>query len=105
MNEKTAKRLRKVALGLVVAAEEQKPELKIQRVIYKTTKSGTRVVTQSSYRGAYLALKRKLDAELLTAKTQRDFSAQIAQEAKAARGCARRLKDHQARLQNSGSAT
>ncbi len=65
MNAKTAKKLRKIALGMVVAAEQQKGE-KIDKVSYVTkTKPaegalhpGTIFVAQNTFKGAYKALKK-----------------------------------------------
>lgn len=64
MNAKTAKRLRKIALGMVVAAE-QKNGKAIERVTYVTkTKAaegshpGTIFVASNTFKGAYKALKK-----------------------------------------------
>lgn len=59
MNEKTAKRLRKIALGMVVAAEEQGQ--KIERVAYLQNKdNGNIVVAKKTWKGAYKSLKKGL---------------------------------------------
>lgn len=57
MNQKTAKKLRKIALGMVVAAEQQKGE-KIEKVSYVINKKGTIMVAQNTWKGAYKALKK-----------------------------------------------
>lgn len=56
MNAKTAKKLRKITLGMVVAAEQQsgKP---IEQVAYKTV-NGRLVVAANTGKGAYKALKK-----------------------------------------------
>lgn len=56
MNSKTAKKLRKIALGLVVTAEQQSGT-KIQNSAYKTT-GNTLEVSTNTYKGAYKALKK-----------------------------------------------
>lgn len=59
MNQKTAKRLRKIALGMVVAAEQSKPDLTIEKVAYtQDRKTGQVRVRQNTFKGAYKALKR-----------------------------------------------
>ena len=56
MNEKTAKRLRKIAMGMVVAAEEKGQ--KIEKVGYvQDTKTGQIRVAKRTWKGAYKALK------------------------------------------------
>jgi hypothetical protein len=67
MNAKTAKRLRKIALGMCVAAEEKtgKP---IAKVGYEqNTKTGNIRVSASTWKGAYKALKRGLKKDALGA--------------------------------------
>lgn len=59
MNQKTAKRLRKIALGMVVAAEQSKPDVKIQRVAYtQDQRTGQIRIKQNTWKSAYRALKR-----------------------------------------------
>lgn len=56
MNEKTAKRLRHIATGMVVAAEQQGK--KIDKVVYlQDKKTGQIRVAQQCWKGAYKALK------------------------------------------------
>lgn len=58
MNQKTAKRLRKIALGMVMAAEQSKPDVKIARVAYSQDgRTGQVRVKQNTWKGAYKALK------------------------------------------------
>lgn len=65
MNQKTAKRLRKIAMGMVVAAEQKngKPIEKVGYVV-KTGKQradqhpGTILVAANTWKGAYKALKK-----------------------------------------------
>lgn len=57
MNQKTAKRLRKIALGMVVAAEQSKPDVKIDKVAYTQDRQGTVRIRQNTWKGAYKALK------------------------------------------------
>lgn len=58
MNQKNAKRLRKIALGMVVAAEQSKPGTEIKKVAFtQDRKTGQVRVTQHSWKGAYKALK------------------------------------------------
>lgn len=58
MNQKTAKRLRKIALGMVVAAEQSKPDAKIAKVAYTQDKRTGQVrIRQNTWKGAYRALK------------------------------------------------
>lgn len=70
MNEKTAKRLRKIALGMVVAAEEKGQ--KIERVAYmQDTRTGQIRVAKKTWKGAYKALKAGLrKAHMATAWNQ-----------------------------------
>lgn len=59
MNQKTAKRLRKIAYGMVLTAEQSKPDTKISRVAYKRAKnSATITVAPNTWKGAYKALKK-----------------------------------------------
>lgn len=59
MNQKTAKRLRKIALGMVVAAEQSKPDTPIKKVAYRQDqRTGQVRVAQNTWKGAYKALKR-----------------------------------------------
>lgn len=58
MNQKNAKRLRKIAMGMVVSAEQTKPDVKIDRVGYsQDSKTGQIRVKQNTWKGAYKALK------------------------------------------------
>lgn len=66
MNAKTAKKLRKIALGMVVAAE-QKNGSPIEKVSYVVKSGGkpradghpgTIYVAQNTFKGAYKALKK-----------------------------------------------
>jgi len=73
MNAKTAKKLRKIAFGMVVAAEQRSAEqaLKkdgaapkpIARVSYVINRAGTVSVAQNTWKGAYKALKKGLKKE------------------------------------------
>jgi hypothetical protein len=56
MNQKTAKRLRKVATGMCVAAEQQGKT--IQRVAYNWDRAGTMTVAKNTWKGVYKALKK-----------------------------------------------
>jgi len=59
MNAKIAKKLRKIALGMVVAAEQNGK--KIEKVVYlQDGKTGQIRVSQQSWKGAYKALKKGL---------------------------------------------
>ncbi len=61
MNAKTAKKLRKIAVGMVVAAETQDPTKKIERVSYLIhNKTGVVTVAKNTWKGAYKALKKGL---------------------------------------------
>lgn len=55
MNQKTAKRLRAIARGMVVAAEEKGKN--IQQVAYTADRKGTVAVAKNTWKGAYKALK------------------------------------------------
>jgi hypothetical protein len=55
MNQKTAKRLRAIARGMVVAAEEKGKT--IQQVAYVAERKGTISVAKNTWKGAYKALK------------------------------------------------
>lgn len=59
MNSKTAKKLRKIAMGMVVAAEEKKGT-SIEKVAYVQDTKGTVTVAKNSWKGAYKALKNGL---------------------------------------------
>jgi iron-sulfur cluster repair protein YtfE (RIC family) len=56
MNGKTAKRLRKITTGMVVAAEERGKH--IAQVSLMTDKKGTVSVAKNTWKGAYKALKK-----------------------------------------------
>jgi hypothetical protein len=57
MNQKTAKRLRKIAFGMVVAAEEKGKT--VQKVAYtQDRKTGQIRVASATWKGVYKALKR-----------------------------------------------
>lgn len=56
MNAKLVKKLRKIATGMVVAAEQQDGK-KIPKVGYTTDKKGTVQVSKQSWKGAYIGLK------------------------------------------------
>ena len=66
MNAKTAKKLRQIAMGMVVAAEQQQQGSNIERVSYVTKEKapegalhpGTIYVASNSWKGAYKALKK-----------------------------------------------
>lgn len=60
MSQKAAKRLRKIAIGMVVAAEQSQPGLQIKREAYQTTKQGTISVTKNTWKGAYKSLKKAI---------------------------------------------
>jgi hypothetical protein len=66
MNAKIAKQLRRIARGMVVAAEAEAapkgPEatgkpLSIKKVAYQQNQKGTISVAKNTYKGAYKALK------------------------------------------------
>lgn len=56
MNAKMAKRLRKVAAGMVVAAEEKGKQ--IQKEAHTADRAGTVSVAKNTWKGAYKALKK-----------------------------------------------
>ena len=56
MNAKLVKKLRKIATGMVVAAEQQNGK-QIPKVAYNTDKKGTVHVSKQSWKGAYIGLK------------------------------------------------
>lgn len=56
MNARLAKKLRKIALGMVAAAEE-KTGKQIEKVSYLINDAGTVTVAKNSWKGAYKALK------------------------------------------------
>ena len=56
MNSKTARKLRKIALGMVAAAEEKSGK-KIEKTGYVIDKRGTISVASNTWKGAYKALK------------------------------------------------
>lgn len=56
MNTKLAKKLRKIAMGMVAAAEEQGTA--IEKVSYMINKAGTITVAKNTWKGAYKALKK-----------------------------------------------
>jgi hypothetical protein len=59
LNQKTAKRLRKIAMGMVVAAQQSKPDTPIKKVAHtQDRKTGQVRVAQNTWKGAYKALKR-----------------------------------------------
>ena len=60
MNQKTAKKLRQIAFGMVVAAQEQGKE--IAKVAHGYNKRGELRVKQDTWKGAYKALKKGLRA-------------------------------------------
>jgi hypothetical protein len=55
MNAKTAKKLRKIALGMAVAAEQSGTT--VQPVKYITSRTGVTTVPKNTLRGAYKSLK------------------------------------------------
>lgn len=57
MNAKTAKRLRKISLGMAVQAEAQ-TQKPIAQVAYQRDRKGTVSVTANSWKGANNALKK-----------------------------------------------
>lgn len=59
MNAKTARKLRKIAAGMVVAAEQQGQT--IDKVAHKIhPRTGNIMVSEKSWKGAYKALKKGL---------------------------------------------
>ena len=65
MNEKTAKRLRKIAIGMVVAAEQEKKE-PIKKVAYVQDRKTSQIrVAGATWKGAYKALKRGFKTGML----------------------------------------
>ena len=68
MNAKTAKKLRKIALGMVVAAEEKSGKT-IARASYVINKQGTISVASNSFKGAYKALKKGVKTGTIGARS------------------------------------
>lgn len=74
MNAKTAKKLRKIAMGMVVAAEQKngKPIEKVSYVVRSGAKAradghpGTIYVAQNTFKGAYKALKKGVRSGKIT---------------------------------------
>lgn len=65
MNAKTAKKLRRIALGMAVAAE-QKNGKPVEKVSYKLNqRTGNISVDASSYKGAYKALKNGVNSGII----------------------------------------
>jgi hypothetical protein len=60
MNSKLVKKLRRIARAMVVAAEQQDPTKKIERVAYTQDRNGTIHVAKNCWKGAYKALKKGL---------------------------------------------
>lgn len=58
MNGRTAKQLRRIAMGMAVASEAQGK--KVDRVVYATDRLGTVRVAPDTLKGAYKALKRSV---------------------------------------------
>lgn len=61
MNSKLAKRLRSIALGLTVAADDHKRkegQSLTTKIAYKVDRHGSVIVAPNSWKGAYKALKR-----------------------------------------------
>lgn len=59
MNQKAARRLRKIAMGMLVAAQQSKPDTTIKKVAHtQDAKTGQIRVAQNTWKGAYKALKR-----------------------------------------------
>jgi hypothetical protein len=56
MNQKTAKHLRQIAMGMVVAAQQQKPDT-IKKVAYRQDRKGTITVAPNTLKGVYKGLK------------------------------------------------
>ncbi len=63
MNAKTAKKLRKIAMGLLVAAEQQSGT-KIKHAAYEG--SDTQRVSTNTYKGAYKSLKKGIRGGTIT---------------------------------------
>lgn len=57
MNAKLAKKLRRIAVGSIVAAEEV-GAAPVPKIEYKTDRKGTVTVNPRSWRGAYKDLKK-----------------------------------------------
>lgn len=57
MNAKMAKKLRRIALGAVVAAEET-GAAPVPKQAYKTSAKGTVILDQRSWKSAYKGLKK-----------------------------------------------
>jgi ribosomal protein L4 len=68
MNAKTAKKLRKIALGMVVAAEEKSGKT-IAKASHVVNKQGTISVAANSCKGAYKALKKGVKAGGITGRS------------------------------------
>ncbi len=66
MSQKAAKRLRKIAIGMVVAAEQNQPGLQIKRESYQITKKGTISVAKNTWKGAYKGLKKAVKTGKVT---------------------------------------
>jgi hypothetical protein len=73
MNAKLVKKLRRIALGMVVAAEAQDKTKKIERVAYVTARNGQIEVARNSWKGAYKALKKGLRSVNLSAAYNPEF--------------------------------
>lgn len=58
MNEKTAKRIRKIARGLAVAVDQKGEALPYRRLVYLSGRSGTIINDPRTYRGIVLRLKK-----------------------------------------------